>query len=75
MPRDDPNTPASPFQPLPDELDFPSMERRILDFWAEQQAFEKLRAKNADGPRWSFIDGPHHGQQSHGRASRLGPHL
>ena len=58
MPRDDPNTPASPFQPLPDELDFPSMERRILDFWAEQGAFEKLRAKNADGPRWSFIDGP-----------------
>ena len=50
--------PASPFQPLPDELDFPSMERRILDFWAEQGAFDQLRAKNADGPRWSFIDGP-----------------
>ena len=50
--------PASPFQPLPDELDFPSMERRILDFWAEQGTFDQLRAKNADGPRWSFIDGP-----------------
>ena len=50
--------PASPFQPLPDELDFPSMERRILDSWAEQGTFDRLRAKNADGPRWSFIDGP-----------------
>ena len=58
MPSDDPPEATSPFQPLPDELDFPSMERRILDFWAEQGAFNQLRAKNADGPRWSFIDGP-----------------
>ncbi len=60
MHRDDPSdaAAASPFQPLPAELDFPSMERRILDFWAEHQTFERLRAKNAAGPRWSFIDGP-----------------
>jgi isoleucyl-tRNA synthetase len=34
------------------------MEHRILRFWRERQIFEKLRAQNAAGPRWSFIDGP-----------------
>ena len=53
-----PTTPASAFEPLPDELDFPSMERRMLDLWAAEDTFERLRAKNADGPRWSFFDGP-----------------
>ena len=50
--------PQSAFAPLPDELDFPSMERRMLDLWAAEDTFERLRAKNADGPRWSFFDGP-----------------
>ena len=34
------------------------MEREVLAFWEEQQIFEKLRAKNAGGKHWSFIDGP-----------------
>ncbi len=46
------------FEPLPDELDFPAMEHRILALWERTQAFEQLREKNKDGPRWSFIDGP-----------------
>ncbi len=46
------------FEPLPDELDFPAMERRILDFWERNRCFETLREKNANGPRWSFFDGP-----------------
>ena len=50
--------PQSAFAPLPDELDFPSMERRMLELWAAEDTFERLRAKNADGPRWSFFDGP-----------------
>ena len=53
-----PTRPTSAFEPLPDELDFPSMERRMLDLWAAEDTFERLRAKNADGPRWSFFDGP-----------------
>ena len=39
-------------------LDFPEMERAILAFWAESNAFEKLREKNRDRPVYSFIDGP-----------------
>jgi isoleucyl-tRNA synthetase len=33
-------------------------EHEVLKFWEEIQAFEKLRAKNAGKPRWSFLDGP-----------------
>ncbi|HVP45580.1 MAG TPA: class I tRNA ligase family protein [Bryobacteraceae bacterium] len=34
------------------------MERAILRFWEERDIFNKLREKNANGPRWSFLDGP-----------------
>ena len=34
------------------------MERELLRFWEERQIFRKLRAQTADGPRWSFLDGP-----------------
>jgi isoleucyl-tRNA synthetase len=34
------------------------MERKILRFWEEEKIFSKLRAQTANGPRWSFLDGP-----------------
>ncbi len=34
------------------------MERQILRFWEENRIFDKLRAQTANGPRWSFLDGP-----------------
>src|SRR5262245_55544447 len=40
------------------EVDFPGAERAVLKFWDETGAFDKLRTKNADGPIWSFLDGP-----------------
>jgi isoleucyl-tRNA synthetase len=46
------------YQPVPSTVDFPALERDILTFWERSRAFEKLVARNADGPRWSFIDGP-----------------
>jgi len=46
------------YQSVPSTVDFPALEREILAFWTESRAFEKLVEKNADGPRWSFIDGP-----------------
>jgi isoleucyl-tRNA synthetase len=39
-------------------LDFTSMELRILDFWAQNDCFEKLRARNKNGPIFRFLDGP-----------------
>ncbi|RDI74526.1 Isoleucyl-tRNA synthetase [Gaiella occulta] len=46
------------FAPLPDKPDHDGLERAILDVWEREQTFARLRAKNADGPRFSFIDGP-----------------
>jgi len=40
------------------QVDFPALERAILEFWQRIEAFEKLRQKNQKGPRWSFLDGP-----------------
>jgi isoleucyl-tRNA synthetase len=40
------------------QVDFPALERAVLEFWQRSQAFEKLRKKNQQGPRWSFLDGP-----------------
>jgi isoleucyl-tRNA synthetase len=34
------------------------MERELLRFWEDRRIFDKLRAQNAAGQRWSFLDGP-----------------
>src|SRR5437868_7695246 len=47
-----------PFDKVNSRPDFPAQERAVLSFWDDIRAFEQLRAKNADGPRWSFLDGP-----------------
>ena len=46
------------FAPLPDKPDQPALELEILERWERERTFERLRAKNADGPRFSFVDGP-----------------
>jgi len=46
------------YRPVPRVPDFPRMEQEILRFWREQKIFDKLRKQNANGPRWSFLDGP-----------------
>ena len=46
------------FSALPDKPDHNALELAILDLWANEGTFEQLRAKNVDGPRFSFIDGP-----------------
>jgi tRNA synthetases class I (I, L, M and V) len=46
------------FNPFTGQLNYAEMDQRLLRFWQEANIFEKLRAKNAAGPRWSFIDGP-----------------
>ena len=46
------------YRPVPKVPDFPAMERDLLRFWKDHRIFDKLRAQNAGGPRWSFLDGP-----------------
>ncbi|MDE3076471.1 MAG: class I tRNA ligase family protein, partial [Chloroflexota bacterium] len=47
-----------PFKDVPSKTDFIALEQRVLRFWQEDGSFEKLLAKNAGGPTYSFIDGP-----------------
>src|SRR5207302_1183963 len=47
-----------PFEKVETQVDFPARERAVLRFWDERAIFDKLRAKNRGGPRWSFLDGP-----------------
>jgi isoleucyl-tRNA synthetase len=46
------------FELLPSVPDHPALEREILEWWDRERIFDRLRELNADGPRWSFIDGP-----------------
>src|SRR5580658_9477148 len=48
----------SMYKPVPRVPDFPAVEREILRFWEEKGIFQRLREQNAEGPRWSFLDGP-----------------
>jgi isoleucyl-tRNA synthetase len=46
------------FRPVPSRPDFVAQEHETLAFWRERRSFAQLRAQNAGGPRWSFLDGP-----------------
>ncbi len=45
------------FRPVADS-NFVSGEHSVLRFWSDRRVFQRLRAKNVGGPRWSFLDGP-----------------
>jgi len=46
------------FAPVSSKPDFIAQEHEILALWRERRTFARLRAQNAGGPRWSFLDGP-----------------
>ena len=46
------------FRPAGAKLDLAEVDHRVLDLWESERTFEQLRKQNADGPRFSFIDGP-----------------
>ncbi len=47
-----------PFKDVPSNVDFPAQERDLLQWWQDNQSFEKLRRLQQGRPKWSFIDGP-----------------
>jgi isoleucyl-tRNA synthetase len=49
---------TKPFPALPAKPDHVALEREVLERWDREQTFDRLRAKNEGGPRWSFVDGP-----------------
>jgi isoleucyl-tRNA synthetase len=46
------------FDPVPTQPNLIPSEHDVLAFWSEHGTFDKIREKNADGPIWSFLDGP-----------------
>lgn len=40
------------------QVDFIALEHEMLDFWKNNQTFQKLVKQNQGKPRWSFLDGP-----------------
>ena len=46
------------FAKVKSQVSFVELEHEILKFWEGNSTFEALRKKNADKPRWSFLDGP-----------------
>jgi isoleucyl-tRNA synthetase len=49
---------AQIFPSLPDKPDHDALEREILARWDRERTFARMREQNADGPRFSFVDGP-----------------
>ena len=47
-----------PFKDVPSNVDFPAQERETLQWWKENESFEKLKSMQKGRPKWSFIDGP-----------------
>ncbi|MGK2849351.1 MAG: class I tRNA ligase family protein [Candidatus Limnocylindrales bacterium] len=46
------------FRPVTSKPDFVAQEHALLETWRERRTFVRLRAQNAGGPHWSFLDGP-----------------
>ncbi len=49
---------TSPFRALPNQVDLPRLDRRIIEWWADRDVFEQSLRRTADGPRWVFYEGP-----------------
>ena len=46
------------FRPVTSKPAFVAQEHELLAAWRDRRTFARLRAQNADGPHWSFLDGP-----------------
>ena len=46
------------FPALPDRPDLPALEREMLVRWREGKVFERSLEQTADGPQWTFYEGP-----------------
>jgi isoleucyl-tRNA synthetase len=46
------------FSPVPPQVSFPELERRILAYWAERGIVERGLNRNAGAEEWVFYEGP-----------------
>jgi isoleucyl-tRNA synthetase len=43
---------------MPAQADFPAIEHEMLARWNRDRTFERSLQRSADGPRWTFYEGP-----------------
>ncbi len=46
------------YDPIDSKIEIPILEREILEFWKNNDAFQRRVEMQKDSPGWSFIDGP-----------------
>lgn len=46
------------FKPVKQNVNFPDLEKEILEFWKKNKIFEKSVTKDAPLGKWTFLDGP-----------------
>ena len=49
---------SSPFRAIGAHIDLPAMEHSILDFWRDNEIFQKSTESRASGTPWTFYEGP-----------------
>ncbi len=50
---------ATKFKPVSSQVDFPALERELLDYWHKESIVEKYLKRNASADKkFSFLDGP-----------------
>jgi isoleucyl-tRNA synthetase len=46
------------YRPVPAKVDLVALEHEVLDLWRRESVFRKSLDATADGPRWTFYEGP-----------------
>jgi len=46
------------YRPVPAKVDLVALEHVVLDLWRRESVFRKSLEATADGPRWTFYEGP-----------------
>ncbi|MDQ1747816.1 MAG: isoleucyl-tRNA synthetase, partial [Frankiaceae bacterium] len=46
------------FRPMPPQVDLPALEREVLARWRDRDVFARSLKQSADGPLWTFYEGP-----------------
>ncbi|SDG59658.1 Isoleucyl-tRNA synthetase [Lentzea fradiae] len=49
---------ASPFAALPNKIDLGELDRGIIQWWRDNDIFDRSLAQTADGSPWVFYEGP-----------------
>ena len=46
------------YRPMPPQVDLPALEHEVLARWRDRDVFARSLAQTADGPLWTFYEGP-----------------